>query len=139
MVQCLGCAGFQLVTHKNEAVVVSIFDQRTYELGKEAAQSYRGRSIIILKIGPQASKKNAENNKGIFKLSAIPYVFKRIVTSILQHLCSSIISPSQRAFVKRRFTTTNLLELTSQLTVLKKDTDNSVSLTLLDLLNFAMS
>jgi len=37
----------------------------------------------------------------------------RIITSQLQHLCSSLISPCQHGFVKRRSTTTNLLEFTS--------------------------
>jgi len=46
-------------------------------------------------------------------LSAIPKTFERIITSQLQHLCSSLISPCQHDFVKRRLTTTNLLELTS--------------------------
>jgi len=54
-----------------------------------------------------------QNYRGISKLSAIPKTFERIITSQLQHLCSSLISPCQHCFVKRRSTTTNLLELTS--------------------------
>jgi len=46
-------------------------------------------------------------------LSAIPKTFERIITSQLQHLRSFLISPCQHGFVKRRSTTTNLLELTS--------------------------
>jgi len=53
--------------------------------------------------------KDVQNYKGISKLFAIPKTFKRIITSHLQHLCSSLIS----TFVKRRSTTTNLLDLTS--------------------------
>jgi len=36
-----------------------------------------------------------------------------IINSHLQHLCWSLISPCQHGFVKRRSTTTNLLELSS--------------------------
>jgi len=46
-------------------------------------------------------------------LSAIPKAFDRIITSHLQHLCSSLISQCQHGFVKRRSTTTNLFELSS--------------------------
>jgi len=46
-------------------------------------------------------------------MSAIPKTFERIITSHLQHLWSSLISPCQHGFVKRRSTTTNMLELTS--------------------------
>jgi len=56
------------------------------------------------------------NYKGITKLSAIHKTFARHITSQLQHLCSSLISPCQHGFVKRRSTTTNLLELTSFVT-----------------------
>jgi len=43
----------------------------------------------------------------------IPKTFEPIITSQLQHLCSSLIPPCQHGFVKRRSTTTSLLELTS--------------------------
>jgi len=46
-------------------------------------------------------------------LSAISKTFERVITSHLPHLCSALISPCQHGFVKRRSTTTNLLELTS--------------------------
>jgi len=54
-----------------------------------------------------------QNYRGISKLSAILKTFERIITSHLPHLCSSLISPCQHGFVKRRSTTTNLLNLTS--------------------------
>jgi len=56
---------------------------------------------------------DVQNYEGISKLSAIPNTFERIITSHLQHLCSSLILPSQHGFVKRGSTTTILLELTS--------------------------
>ena len=40
-------------------------------------------------------------------------MLEKILVSSLQHLCKSIISPSQHGFVKGRSTTTNLLEFTS--------------------------
>jgi len=46
-------------------------------------------------------------------LSAIPKLFENVITPHLQHLCRSIISPCQHGFMKRRSTTTSLLELTS--------------------------
>jgi len=59
------------------------------------------------------AKVNVQNCRGISKWSAIPKTFERIITSHLHRLCSSLISPCQHGFVKRRSTTTYLLELTS--------------------------
>jgi len=53
------------------------------------------------------------NYKGISKLSAIPNLFENIITPHLQHSCRSLISFCQHGFIKRRSTTTNLLEFTS--------------------------
>lgn len=53
------------------------------------------------------------NYRGISKLSVIPKAFEKIITSQLQHFCTSIVSPTQHGFVKRRSTITNLLEFTS--------------------------
>ena len=68
---------------------------------------------FIIPLHKKGSKSDAKNYRGISKLSAIPKVFEKILTSHLQHLCCSIISPYQHGFVKRRSTTTNLLELSS--------------------------
>jgi len=68
---------------------------------------------FIIPLHKKGAKVNVQNYRGISKLSAIPKTFERIITSQLQHLCSSLISPCQHSFVKRRSTTTNLLELTS--------------------------
>jgi len=68
---------------------------------------------FIIPLQKKGAKVNVQNYRGISKLSAIPKTFERIITSQLQHLCSSLISPCQHCFVKRRSTTTNLLELTS--------------------------
>jgi len=46
------------------------------------------------------------------KLSAIPKLFENIITH-LQHSCRSLISSCENGFLKRRSTTTNLLEFTS--------------------------
>jgi len=61
----------------------------------------------------KGSKLDASNYRGISKLSAIPKRFENVIIPHLQHLCRSIISPCQHGFMKRRLTTTNLLELTS--------------------------
>jgi len=39
----------------------------------------------------KGAKADAQNYRGISKLSAIPKAFERIITSHLQHLCSSLI------------------------------------------------
>jgi len=39
--------------------------------------------------------------------------FENIITPHLQHLCRSVMSPCGRGLIKRKSTTTNLLELTS--------------------------
>jgi len=68
---------------------------------------------FIISLHKKGAKVNVQNYRGISKLSAIPKTFEPIITSQLQHLCSSLIPPCQHGFVKRRSTTTNLLELTS--------------------------
>jgi len=62
----------------------------------------------VIPLHKNGSKLDARNYRGISKLSAI-----YIITPYLQHVCRSIISPCQQGFMKRRSTTTNLLELTS--------------------------
>jgi len=56
---------------------------------------------------------NACNYRGVSKLSAISKLFENIITPHLQHSCRSLISSCQHGFLKRRSTTTNLLEFTS--------------------------
>jgi len=68
---------------------------------------------FIIPFHKKGAKVHVLNYRGISKLSAISKTFERIIISHLQHLCSSLISPYQHGFVKRRSTTTNLLELTS--------------------------
>jgi len=53
------------------------------------------------------------NYRGIAKLSAIPQLLEKIITSHLQHLCGSIISLTQHELMRCRSTTNNLLEFTS--------------------------
>jgi len=62
------------------------------------------------------SKLNACYYRGISKLSAIPKLFGNIITPLFQHSCRSLISYCQHGFIKRRSTTTNLLEFTSFVT-----------------------
>jgi len=71
------------------------------------------KETFVMPFHKKGSKLNASYYRGISKLSAIPKLFENVITSHLQHLCRSIISPCQRGFMKRRSTTTNLLELTS--------------------------
>jgi hypothetical protein len=68
---------------------------------------------FIIPLLKKGSKSDATNYRGISKLSAIPKFFENVLTPHLQHFCRSIISPCQHGFIKRRSTTTNLLELTS--------------------------
>ena len=68
---------------------------------------------FIIPLLKKGSKSEASNYRGISKLSAIPKFFENVITPHLQHLCRSVISPFQHGFIKRRSTTTNLLELTS--------------------------
>jgi len=68
---------------------------------------------FLIPLHKKGANVNVQNYRAISKLSAIPKTFERIITSHLQHLCSSLISPCQHGFVKQRSTTTNLLELTS--------------------------
>jgi len=67
----------------------------------------------VILLHKKCSKLDASNDRGISKMSAIPKLFENIITPHLHHLCRSIISPCQHGFMKRRSTTTNLLELTS--------------------------
>jgi len=71
------------------------------------------KDYFVIPLHKMGAKVNVQNCRGISKLSAIPKTFEHIITSHLQHFCSSLISPCQHGFVKRRSTTTNLLELTS--------------------------
>jgi len=65
---------------------------------------------FIIPLHKKGAKADAQNYRGFSKL----YIaFQRIITSHLQHLCSSLISPCQHGFVKGRSTITNLLELSS--------------------------
>ena len=68
---------------------------------------------FIIPLHKKGSKSDAKNYRGIAKLSAIPKLFEKVLTPHLQHLCKSLISPTQHGFIRRRSTTTNLLEFTS--------------------------
>jgi len=68
---------------------------------------------LVTPLHKKGSKVEANNYRGISKLSAIPKLFEHIITPHLQHHCMSAIYPCQHGFIKRRSTTTNLLELTS--------------------------
>jgi len=47
---------------------------------------------FIFPLHKEGAKADDQNYKGISKLSAIPKAFEHIITSHLQHLCSSLIS-----------------------------------------------
>jgi len=68
---------------------------------------------FVIPLHKKSSKVEACNYRGISKLSEVPKLIENIITSDLQHLCRSVISPCQHGFIKRRSTTTNLLDLTS--------------------------
>jgi len=67
---------------------------------------------FIIPLHKKGAKVNVQNYRGISNLFAIPKTFERIITSHLQHLCSSLYHRVNMVFIKRRSTTTNLLELT---------------------------
>jgi len=69
--------------------------------------------VVFIPLHIKGSTLNACNFRGISKLSAIPKLFENIITPHLQHCCGSLISSCQHGFIKRRSTTTNLLEFTS--------------------------
>jgi len=74
---------------------------------------YLWKESYIIPLHKKGGKSDISNYRGIAKLSAIPKLFEKILVSSLQHLCKSIISPTQHGFIKGRSTTTNLLEFTS--------------------------
>jgi len=74
---------------------------------------HRWKESFVIPLHKKGSKLNACNYRGISKLSAIPKLFENIITPHLQHSCRSLISSCQHGFIKRRSTTTNLLEFTS--------------------------
>jgi len=76
---------------------------------------------FVIPLHKKGAKADAQSYRGNAKLSAIPKAFERIITFHLQHLCSSLTSPCQRGFVKRRSTSTNLLELSSIVIYCNKD------------------
>jgi len=68
---------------------------------------------FVISLYKEGSKIEANNYRGISKLSAIPQLFENIITLHLQHLSRSVKSQCQHDFMKRRSTTYNLLEITS--------------------------
>lgn len=87
---------------------------KLFTLSLESSQfPHIWKESFVIPLHKKGSKLDASNYRGISKLSAIPKLFENVITPHLQHLCRSIISPCQHGFMKRRSTTTNLLELTS--------------------------
>ena len=76
--------------------------------------SYWKRSYII-PIHKSGGRSEISNYRGIAKLSVIPKLFEKLVTDILSHSISSIISPYQHGFLRGRSTCTNLMELSSHI------------------------
>ena len=70
--------------------------------------------ILIIPLHKSGSKIEVSNYRGIAKLSAIPKLFEKIITDQITHAVSSSISISQHGFLKRRSTSTNLLEFTTR-------------------------
>lgn len=81
---------------------------------------------FIIPLFKTGSKSSISNYRGIAKLSAIPKLFEKLITEMLSHQVSSLLSPKQHGFRKSRSTITNLLELTSIVNdgfIKKKQTD----------------
>ena len=73
------------------------------------------RKSILIPLHKKGGRSDIRNYRGIAKLSAIPKLFELFITNQIQHQCSSMLSPFQHGFMKRRSTLTNLLELTSMI------------------------
>lgn len=67
----------------------------------------------IIPLFKSGSKIEVSNYRGIAKLNAIPKLLEKILTDILSHQTSSLLSTRQHGFCKLRSTTTNLLEFTT--------------------------
>lgn len=68
---------------------------------------------FIIPLFKSGSKMDVSNYRGIAKLSAIPKLLEKIITGMLTHQVSSLLSPFQHGFRKSRSTITNVLELTT--------------------------
>lgn len=68
---------------------------------------------FIVPLYKNGSRFDIANYRGIAKLSAIPKLFEKLVTSRLVHKFSGIVTSHQHGFVKGRSTVSNLLEFTS--------------------------
>lgn len=69
----------------------------------------------IIPLHKSGSRFDAENYRGIAKLSAIPKLFEKLVTCRLVHSIGGILSEYQHGFVKGRSTVTNLLHFSSSI------------------------
>lgn len=67
----------------------------------------------IIPLFKSGSKIDVSNYRGIAKLSAIPKLLEKIITDMLSHQVSSLLSCCQHGFRKSRSTITNILELTT--------------------------
>jgi len=98
----LSCSSLTLIFN------LSLSQSRLPSLWKES---------FIVPLFEEGNKSDISNYCGIAKLSSIPNLFEKIITSQLQHHCWSTISPCQHGFMYRCCTTsTNLLEFTSLIT-----------------------
>jgi len=68
---------------------------------------------FIIPLHKKGSKSDIKNYRGIAKQSAINKCINQLITAQLQHQCNSAMSPIRHGFIKRRSTSTNLLEFTS--------------------------
>jgi len=60
------------------------------------------KEAFIIPLHKKGSKSDIKNYRGIAKLSVIPKFFEQLITAKLQHQCSSVMSPTQHGFMKRR-------------------------------------
>ena len=67
----------------------------------------------IIPLYKSGNKINVSNYRGIAKLSAIPKLLEKLITDLVSHQVSSLLSPFQHGFRKSRSTITNVLELTT--------------------------
>lgn len=76
----------------------------------------RWKTSYITPIFKSGSRSNVENYRGVAILPTIGKLFEAIVTTVLTGKFNSIISKKQHGFMKRRSTTTNLVEFVSHAT-----------------------
>ena len=71
------------------------------------------KSASIIPIHKSGNTHNVENYRGVSLLSCFPKIFERLLHDVVYSSLHSMISPYQHGFIRKRSTTTNLLDFVS--------------------------